>query len=80
MCLFAQLPRFISAESGRFDVSQARGKITHLEEITMSKSQKRSNREQKKPKQEKPKTIAAAPSMTAVSSKSSGVTAGKKKK
>ena len=46
----------------------------------MSKSQKRSNREQKKPKQEKPKTIAAAPSMLVVPLKSSSVSGGKKMK
>ena len=44
----------------------------------MSKSQKRSNREQKKPKQEKPKVIAAAPSMTALPLKSAGISRGKR--
>ena len=41
----------------------------------MAKGQVRSNREAKKPKQEKPKTIAAAPSV-----KSSAVTLGEHKK
>ena len=57
-----------------------RGKIIPLEEITMSKSQKRSNRELKKPKQEKPKTIAAAPSMTALPLKSGGIPTRKRVK
>jgi hypothetical protein len=34
-----------------------------LEEIAMAKGQKKSNKEIRKPKKEKPKTIAAAPSM-----------------
>jgi len=46
----------------------------------MSKSQKRSNREQKKPKQEKPKTIAAAPSIAALPLKSGGGPGGKRMK
>lgn len=46
----------------------------------MSKSQKRSNRELKKPKLEKTKTIAAAPSMTALPLKSGGAHSGKKMK
>lgn len=46
----------------------------------MSKSQKRSNREAKKPKQEKPKTIAAAPSMTTLPVNSGGFPGRKKMK
>ena len=56
------------------------GKIIPLEEITMSKSQKRSNRELKEPKREEPKTIAAAPSMTALPLKSGGAPGGKRMK
>lgn len=44
----------------------------------MSKSQKRSNREKKKPKQEKPKTIAAASSQGSLQLKSGSFQPGKK--
>jgi hypothetical protein len=48
-------------------------------ERAVSKPQKRSNREQKKPKQEKPKVIAAAASVTALPLKTGGLPRGKTK-
>lgn len=44
----------------------------------MSKSQKRSNREKKKPKQEKPKVIAAATGQGSLPLKSAGFQGNKK--
>jgi hypothetical protein len=49
------------------------------EETAMAKGEQRSNREAKKPKKEKIKTIAAAPSQKGVGSLQSGFGATKKK-
>jgi hypothetical protein len=71
LCQVVTLARF-----GAFD-----GQRNHqnLGETTMAKGEQRSNREAKKPKKEKIKTIAAAPSQKGVGSLQSGVGAIKRK-
>jgi hypothetical protein len=67
------LPSHRSVRSKDIDNHQIR------EETAMSKGEQRSNRETKKPKKEKIKTIAAAPSQKSVGSLQSGFGPTKKK-
>jgi hypothetical protein len=54
--------RSLLRRSGRSNLAIGHGVITKPEETDMAKGQQRSNREPKKPKKEKIKVIAAAPS------------------
>jgi hypothetical protein len=58
---------------------RASNDVDNIRESTMAKGEQRSNRETKKPKKDKIKTIAAAPSQKGVGSLQSGVGSTKKK-
>jgi hypothetical protein len=63
----------------QFGTSAGHQQPSNQGETAMAKGEQRSNREAKKPKKEKIKTIAAAPSQKSVGSLQSGYDATKKK-